>query len=130
LPGNATSPPTLKERQKKTMEVLVEFEVNVPDGTPDAEVKDRESAEASAAAKLADQGHLVRVWKRPVARSRDLEILTDTADFSAAGEPRRHTRRGQDATIAWSRAVLGLDLIDGPVQERVRPRRLIHRRRS
>jgi len=60
--------PSLTERQKeKTMEFLVEFEVNVPDGTPDAEVKDRQSAEASAAAKLADQGHLVRVWKRPVA---------------------------------------------------------------
>jgi hypothetical protein len=44
---------------------LVEFEVNVPDGTPAAEVKDRQSAEASAAAKLADQGHLVRVWNRP-----------------------------------------------------------------
>jgi muconolactone delta-isomerase len=49
------------------MEVRVEFEVNVPDGTPDAEVKDRQRAEASAAAKLADQGHLLRVWKRPVA---------------------------------------------------------------
>jgi len=44
---------------------LVEFEVNVPDGTPAAEVKDRQSVEASAAAKLADQGHLVRVWNRP-----------------------------------------------------------------
>jgi muconolactone delta-isomerase len=49
------------------MEFLVEFQINVPDGTPDAEVKDRQRAEASAAAKLADQGHLVRVWKRPVA---------------------------------------------------------------
>jgi muconolactone delta-isomerase len=49
------------------MEFLVEFEVNVPDGTPGSEVKDRESAETSAAAKLADRGHLVRIWKRPVA---------------------------------------------------------------
>jgi muconolactone delta-isomerase len=49
------------------MEFLVEFQINVPDGTPDAEVKDRQRAEASAAAKLADQGHLLRVWKRPVA---------------------------------------------------------------
>ena len=54
MPGNATSPPSLKERQEKTMEFLVEFEVHVRTGTPDAEVKDRESAEASAAAKLAD----------------------------------------------------------------------------
>jgi catechol 2,3-dioxygenase-like lactoylglutathione lyase family enzyme len=35
-----------------------------------------------------------------------------------------------DAAIAWYRAVLGFDLIDGPVQARVRPPRLIHRRRS
>jgi len=49
------------------MEFLVEFDVNVPDGTPEAEVEDRTSAEASAAAKLVDEGHLVRVWKRPVA---------------------------------------------------------------
>ncbi|MFL5879783.1 MAG: VOC family protein [Actinomycetes bacterium] len=33
-----------------------------------------------------------------------------------------------DAAIAWYRAVLGFDLIDGPVQARVRPRRLLHRR--
>jgi muconolactone D-isomerase len=49
------------------MEFLVEFEVNVPDGTPESEVKNRERAEASAAAKLVDEGHLLRVWKRPVA---------------------------------------------------------------
>jgi muconolactone D-isomerase len=48
-------------------EFLVEFEVNVPDGTPVAEVKDREDAEAVAAAKLVDEGHLVRLWKRPIA---------------------------------------------------------------
>jgi catechol 2,3-dioxygenase-like lactoylglutathione lyase family enzyme len=34
-----------------------------------------------------------------------------------------------DAAIAWYRAVLGFDLIDGPVQARVRPRRLLHRRK-
>ncbi len=45
------------------MEFLVEFEVNVPDGTAESEVKDRESAEASAATKLVEQGHLVRLWK-------------------------------------------------------------------
>jgi hypothetical protein len=76
-------------------------------GTPNAEVKDRESAKASAAAKLADQGHLVPVWKRPVARTRDREILTDTADLSL---PMNHagTRvEDKDATIAWSRARSG-----------------------
>jgi muconolactone delta-isomerase len=43
------------------MEFLVEFEINVPNGTPESEVKKRENDEAFAAAMLADQGHLVRV---------------------------------------------------------------------
>jgi muconolactone D-isomerase len=49
------------------MEFLVEFEIKVPEGTPESEIKDRENAEASAAAKLVDEGHLVRLWKRPIA---------------------------------------------------------------
>ena len=46
------------------MEFLVEFEVEIPDGTPDAEVERRTLAEAQAAARLADDGYLVRLWKR------------------------------------------------------------------
>jgi muconolactone D-isomerase len=53
--------------RENIMEFLVEFEINVPDGAPEAEVRDRETAEASVASRLADQGHLVRVWKVPVA---------------------------------------------------------------
>ena len=49
------------------MEFLVEFEVNVPDGTPESEIRHRENAETVAAAKLVDEGHLVRLWKRHVA---------------------------------------------------------------
>jgi muconolactone D-isomerase len=45
------------------MEFLVEFDVTVPDGTPESEVSDRQTAEASAADKLAQQGHLIRVWR-------------------------------------------------------------------
>ena len=48
------------------MDFLVEFEVEVPAGTPEAEVTDRERAEAVAAKKLADDGHLLRVWTRPL----------------------------------------------------------------
>jgi muconolactone D-isomerase len=48
------------------VEFLVEFEINVPVGTSEAEVNDRENAEAVAAAKLVDDGHLVRLWKLPV----------------------------------------------------------------
>ena len=48
------------------MEFFVDFKVNVPTGTPKSEVKDREKAEASATAELADEGHLVRLWRRTV----------------------------------------------------------------
>jgi len=49
------------------VEFLVEFEVNVPDGTPASEVEARNSAEASAAVRLVDEGHLLRLWKPPAA---------------------------------------------------------------
>jgi len=48
------------------VEYLVEFEVDVPDGTMMSEVEGREYAEASAAAKLVDEGHLVRLWRASV----------------------------------------------------------------
>lgn len=48
------------------MEFLVEFEVEVPAGTPDAEVGQHQRAESAAAAKLAEEGHLVRLWRRPL----------------------------------------------------------------
>ena len=49
------------------MEFLVEFEVEVPAGTPQAEVEQLQRAESAAAAKLAEDGHLVRLWRRPLA---------------------------------------------------------------
>ena len=49
------------------MEFLVEFEVEVPAGTPDAEVEHHQRAESAAAAKLSQDGHLVRLWRRPLA---------------------------------------------------------------
>ena len=64
------------------MEFLVEFEINVPGGTPQSEVRDREDAEATAAAQLAREGHLVRVWKltpQP-AKPRCLACTTPTAE--------------------------------------------------
>jgi muconolactone D-isomerase len=48
------------------MEFLVEFEVEVPAGAPDAEVEQHQRAESAAAAKLAEEGHLVRLWRRPL----------------------------------------------------------------
>ena len=46
-------------------EFLVGFAVDIPAGTPTPEIGRRQSAEAAAAADLARQGHLSRVWKRP-----------------------------------------------------------------
>ena len=48
------------------MEFLVEFELDVPEGTAESEVEDRNNAESAAAANLAAKGHLARLWIRPV----------------------------------------------------------------
>ncbi len=45
------------------MELLVQFEVDIPDGVAASEVEDRQRAEAAAAETLAAEGHLVRVWQ-------------------------------------------------------------------
>ena len=37
------------------MEFLVEFEINVPDGAPESEVRDRDNAEALMALEALDQ---------------------------------------------------------------------------
>jgi muconolactone delta-isomerase len=47
------------------VEFLVEFELDVPPETPEAEVAEREREEAAAAARLAEDGHLLRVWNGP-----------------------------------------------------------------
>lgn len=46
-------------------EFLVEFDLQVPVGTPESEVSGREQAESAAAARLADEGNLVRLWRWP-----------------------------------------------------------------
>ena len=48
------------------MEFLVEFEIEIPAGTPRAEVDQHYRAESAAAPKLAKDGHLVRLWRRPL----------------------------------------------------------------
>jgi muconolactone D-isomerase len=45
------------------MEFLVGFEIEVPAGTPSEEIQRRQRAESAAAAKLAEDGHLVRLWR-------------------------------------------------------------------
>jgi muconolactone delta-isomerase len=65
------------------MDFLVEFEINVPKGIPESEVTARENAESAAAAKLVDQGHLIRLWKRPVASGESRPIGLYRADSEA-----------------------------------------------
>jgi muconolactone delta-isomerase len=65
------------------MEFLVEFEVTIPDGAPESDVENRQHAEAFAAARLADEGHLVRVWKRPVAPEKSTVVGLYRAESTA-----------------------------------------------
>jgi muconolactone delta-isomerase len=45
------------------MEFLVAFALDIPPEPSKSEISDRENAEAAATAKLADDRHLVRVWR-------------------------------------------------------------------
>ena len=63
------------------MEFLVEFEIRVPDGTPEAEVEQRTHAEASAAAELVDEGRLLRLWKRDGTTALGLYAADSEADL-------------------------------------------------
>jgi muconolactone D-isomerase len=47
------------------IEFLVEFDLQIPAGTPQSQVSRREQAESAAAAELAEEGHLVRLWRWP-----------------------------------------------------------------
>ena len=45
------------------MEFLVDFTIEVPEGTADAELQQRVSAESERVAELAADRHALRVWK-------------------------------------------------------------------
>ena len=80
------------------MEFLVEFEVNIPDGTPDSEVKRRDDAEAGAAARLVEQGYLERVWKKRVSGNRmNVLGLVSRQRNTARRFPRIASARRMDA---------------------------------
>ena len=78
--GQAAERPTGAGQREVNMEFLVEFEVHVPDGVPPSDIRDRQAAEAAAAAKLAEDGHLDRVWRRPVDDGRDTVLGLYRAD--------------------------------------------------
>jgi muconolactone D-isomerase len=62
------------------MEFLVEFDVEVPDGTSETEVERRNRAEAGAAAGLAAEGHLLRLWRRTAAAGNPTAVGLYAAD--------------------------------------------------
>jgi muconolactone delta-isomerase len=66
------------------VEFLVEFEIKVPDGTPESELAERERAEEAAATKLAAEGNLVRVWRRPLPTGQATVLGLYRADSEAA----------------------------------------------
>jgi muconolactone D-isomerase len=65
------------------MEFLVEFDIEVPAGTDETDAMDRQEAEAAAAAVLADQGHLLRLWKLPAESGVSKAIGLYSADDQA-----------------------------------------------
>jgi muconolactone delta-isomerase len=48
------------------MDFLVDFEIRVPEGTPEIDVRERQDGEAFAVARFAAEGHVLRIWKRPL----------------------------------------------------------------
>jgi muconolactone delta-isomerase len=77
------TPTSLDQHKEDSMEFLVEFELEVPPGTPHAEVEQRQRAESAAAAKLAEDGHLVRLWRRPLVGDGTTAIGLYRADSEA-----------------------------------------------
>jgi muconolactone D-isomerase len=76
-------PTSLEQQKEDRMEFLVEFEVEVRAGTPHAEVEQRQRAESAAAAKLVEDGHLVRLWRRPLGGDGATSIGLYRADSEA-----------------------------------------------
>ncbi len=77
------------------MEFLVEFELDIPDSVPKSEIEAREKSEAGAAETLADQGHLVRLWRASV----------DTGPTRVLGLYRAGSRAELDALLGALHAV-------------------------
>jgi muconolactone delta-isomerase len=65
------------------MEFLVEFDLHVPEGTPESEVNERVNAEAAASARLASEGHLARLWRPPLAPGERRALGLYSADTEA-----------------------------------------------
>jgi muconolactone D-isomerase len=84
------------------VEFLVEFEVNIPDGTPASQIQQRQDDEAAAAAKLVDKGHLVRLW-RPYVATGETRIL---GLYRADSEPELDALLGALPLSEWMRVTV------------------------
>jgi muconolactone delta-isomerase len=69
------------------MEFLVTMTTNVPEGTSEKAVDDMRAREAARSKELAQQGHLVRLWRPPLQpgewRTIGLFAATDQAELEA-----------------------------------------------
>lgn len=67
------------------MEFLVEMTTKVPPGTTPAEVEEMRGRESARAAELAAEGHMIRLWRPPLAagewRSIGLFAATDGVEL-------------------------------------------------
>jgi len=81
----------------ESMEFLVEFDVHLPEGTPEAEVGQLVAAEATAAAGLAREGHLVRLWKPQTARAENKAVGL----YRAETEPKLRWLLGALPLVDW-----------------------------
>jgi muconolactone delta-isomerase len=70
------------------VEFLVTMTTHVPEGTPETEVDDVRAREAVRAKELAAQGHMLRLWRPPLApgewRSIGLFAAADEAELETA----------------------------------------------
>jgi muconolactone delta-isomerase len=66
------------------MEFLTTFTISIPKGTPGQTVHDTEAREAQRAKELAEQGHLLRLWRLPgEPQALGLWNATDPAEMQA-----------------------------------------------
>ena len=84
------------------MEFLVEFEVEVPADTPPEEIERRQRAESTAAAKLAEDGHLVRLWRRSLGANGTTAIGL----YRARSEAELHDLLGTLPLADWLRVTV------------------------
>src|SRR5580692_4599657 len=88
------------------MEYLVTMTTHVPDGTPDKTVDDVRAREGAHTRELAAQGHVLRLWRPPLApgewRTLGLFAAADAADLERvlAGMPLRVWRSDEVKELA------------------------------